>query len=169
LVYEILLAIWKKHISCLTWHKDFRNFSKWFEAFFSFWSLLKCFHIIILLVWVPWYHMELTITRRHFLNEVMSNWISTWNLRSGLCGIRVKVLNYWFFTWLVVNDCGSNFCLKGHSHCHWSSLSLGLVFGVESLGFDVLFICIWLGHYNNSHGICEFFWIFKINSEATFS
>jgi len=162
LVDQILFAVGKKNISSFPWDKNFWNFSKRFETCFGLWSLLEGFHIIKFLFWVPWDHMELLISWSHFLNKVMPNWETTWDLGSSFCSIRVKVLDNGFFSRLVIDDSGTYFSLKSHCHSHWSSLGLSLIFGVESLCFDVFLILIWFGHDDDSHGIRKFFRIFQV-------
>jgi hypothetical protein len=111
--------------------------------------------------------MELLVTWRHFLHKVISDCISGRYLRFQFSIIRVEILNNRFFTWLVVNDSSSHFCLESHSHHQSTGLGLFWIFRIEFLNFDRGLVFLWKS--NNLHGVLEKLWILQRNLETTLS
>lgn len=111
--------------------------------------------------------MELLIAWSHLLDKIVTYGIPARNLWGSLGLIWVEVLNDRLFAWLVIDDCGADLSLKSHSHGHRSGFSLFLVFSIKSFTFDQIFVLVWGVHYDYSHGIFEFLWVFKFNQKAT--
>jgi hypothetical protein len=99
------------------------------------------------------------ISRCHLLDEVMTNTVARWYLRKHLGSICIEILYYTFFTWLIIYNCGSLFCLQGCSHRKWSCLGLSIVLCIKSFYFNaILFVDIFKSY--NCHRIFKGFWIF---------
>ena len=162
-------ATWCDDISCLTRDKKFwliNQFVKVGHACFSCWESSISVNLII---WLVVYCVKGFVTWGHFLQQIVSNWVTSRNPRIIFWWFRVSILYDWLFTWgVVADDCWAGFGVKDHLHGLGSCCCLLLITCVK------FFNCNsrkWLRIRKNYkiNFILKFLWVLQINSKSGFS
>ena len=134
------------------------------HACFSSW---ECSISIYLIIRLEINRVKRFVTRCHFLQQIISDWISCWNPWIIFWFFRISVLNNWFFSRrIIAYNSRTGVRIEYHLHCLGCCCCLLLITCIKFFNGNTWNIR-WIWQNNKIDFIMKFFWVSQLYFKTT--